>query len=116
MSRITKKHVAGAMRKKIRLATIEPGGPLDDLLGTVAEQLTQTGSVTLKEYGTFTVRKRGLRLLLDPHFGLRAKAASPRIVQFTPSKLFEVKLLNASLPGDPTTDAPPPRKMKPVKS
>lgn len=115
MSRITKKHVASAIRRKIRLATIEPGGNLDNLLGTIAEALTETGWVTLEDYGTFTVKRRGLRILLDPRFGQRVKAVSPRIVQFTPSKTFDVNFLSASLPGDPTTNAPPPRKTKPAK-
>jgi nucleoid DNA-binding protein len=114
VSKITKKHVASAIRKQTRLTTIEAGVDLDDLLATIAEALTRTGLVTLEDYGTFTVKRRGLRILLDPRFGQRAKAVSPRIVQFTPSKAFNGRLLSASLPGDPTTHAPPPRKTKPT--
>lgn len=112
MSRITKKHVASAMRRH-RLSNIAPGGDRDDLLGTIAEELTKTGLV-VKDFGTFTVKKRGLRILLSPRFGLRAKAASPRIVQFTPSKTFNGRFLSASLPGDPTTPKRPPGKKKPI--
>lgn len=142
MARITKKHVASAIRKTMGLTTIEPAEYLDELLSTVAEALSNSGSVDLGDYGSFTIRRAGLRLLSDPRSAKRVKAVSPRIVQFIPSKTFNVRLLGvippvtkkqfplsdliaeqfpvnvffAALPGDPTTDAPRPIRVKPQES
>ena len=93
--------------KAANLSKKVAGEVIDAVFEEVGKAIKKEARFSYPGFGTFTVRKRSARKGRNPRTGEDIRIKASRTVGFKPAPSLKQEL---SLPGNPSTDAPPPKR------
>ncbi len=92
---LTRADLAEALHLNIGLSRAESADLVEQVLDEVAAALLDGGNVKLSSFGSFMLRKKGLRVGRNPKTGVEVPIAPRTVLTFRPSQLLRERINEA---------------------
>jgi integration host factor subunit alpha len=89
---LTRADLADELHRTIGLSRAESADLVEQVLDNVAEALLNGGNVKLSSFGSFMLRKKGLRVGRNPKTGVEVPIQPRTVLTFRPSQLLRQKI------------------------
>ena len=89
---LTRADLADELHQTIGLSRAESADLVEQVLDKIAEALLDGGNVKLSSFGSFMLRKKGLRVGRNPKTGVEVPIQPRTVLTFRPSQLFRQKI------------------------
>ena len=86
---LTRADLADELHRTIGLSRAESADLVEQVLDTIGEALLKGGNVKLSSFGSFILRKKGLRVGRNPKTGEEVPITPRRVLSFRPSHLMK---------------------------
>ena len=99
MNTITRAQLAEAIYAQVGLSRNESAELLEDVLERVSAALESGRAVKISDFGTFTVRLKGVRVGRIPRTGVEVPIMPRRVLSFRPSQVLKARLNGETVPA-----------------
>lgn len=89
---LTRADLADELHRSIGLSRSESAELVEQVLDTMTEALLQGGNVKLSSFGSFMLRRKGLRVGRNPKTGVEVPIQPRTVLTFRPSQLLRQKI------------------------
>ena len=89
---LTRADLADELHRSIGLSRAESAELVEQVLGTITDALIAGGNVKLSSFGSFMLRKKGLRVGRNPKTGVEVPIEPRTVLTFRPSQLLRQKI------------------------
>ncbi len=89
---LTRADLADELHRSIGLSRAESADLVEQVLDTIAEALLSGGNVKLSSFGSFMLRRKGLRVGRNPKTGVEVPIQPRTVLTFRPSQLLRQKI------------------------
>jgi len=104
---VTRVDLTRAVHQKLGLSSAESRQLVEQVLGEITACIVRGETVRLSGFGSFAVRRKGLRVGRNPMTRVEALIAPRRVVVFKASDLLKRKINAALAPAARQTPSPP---------
>lgn len=91
---LTRADLADELHRNIGLSRAESADLVEQVLDTVSEALIAGENVKLSSFGSFLLRKKGLRVGRNPKTGVEVPIEPRTVLTFRPSQLLRQRINN----------------------
>jgi len=85
---LTRAELSDAVHREIGLSRSESAQLVENVLNQITEALIEGGNVKISSFGSFVLRKKGLRIGRNPKTGVEVPIAPRTVLTFRPSQLL----------------------------
>lgn len=89
---LTRSDLADELHRTIGLSRAESADLVEQVLDTVSDALVAGSNVKLSSFGSFMLRKKGLRIGRNPKTGVEVPIEPRTVLTFRPSQLLREKI------------------------
>ena len=89
---LTRADLADELHRSIGLSRAESAERVEQVLDTITDALIAGGNVTLSSFGSFMLRRKGLRVGRNPKTGVEVPIQPRTVLTFRPSQLLRQKI------------------------
>lgn len=89
---LTRADLADDLHRSIGLSRAESAELVEQVLDNITEALLSGGNVKLSSFGSFMLRKKGLRVGRNPKTGVEVPIQPRTVLTFRPSQLLRQKI------------------------
>lgn len=89
---LTRADIADELHQSIGLSRAESADLVEQVLDKIVEALLSGGNVKLSSFGSFMLRKKGLRVGRNPKTGVEVPIQPRTVLTFRPSQLVRQKI------------------------
>ena len=89
---ITRAQLGEAVYQEVGLSRNESADLLESVLGQICEALTREETVKISSFGSFTVRRKGLRVGRNPKTGDEVPILPRKVLVFRPSQVLKKRI------------------------
>ncbi len=89
---LTRADLADDLHRSIGLSRAESAELVEQVLDNITEALLAGGNVKLSSFGSFMLRKKGLRVGRNPKTGVEVPIQPRTVLTFRPSQLLRQKI------------------------
>lgn len=89
---LTRADLADELHGKIGLSRAESAHLVEQVLDTISDALVEGGNVKLSSFGSFMLRRKGLRVGRNPKTGVEVPIEPRTVLTFRPSQLLRQRI------------------------
>ena len=89
---LTRADLADELHRSIGLSRAESAELVEQVLDTITDALIAGGNVKLSSFGSFMLRRKGLRVGRNPKTGVEVPIQPRTVLTFRPSQLLRQKI------------------------
>ena len=89
---LTRADLADELHRSIGLSRAESAELVEQVLDTITDALIAGGNVKLSSFGSFMLRRKGLRVGRNPKTGVEVPIEPRTVLTFRPSQLLRQKI------------------------
>jgi integration host factor subunit alpha len=89
---LTRADLADELHRGLGLSRAESADLVEQVLDTIGEALLKGGNVKLSSFGSFILRRKGLRVGRNPKTGVEVPIQPRTVLTFRPSQLLRQKI------------------------
>lgn len=89
---LTRADLADELHRAIGLSRAESADLVEQVLGTISDALIAGSNVKLSSFGSFMLRRKGLRVGRNPKTGVEVPIEPRTVLTFRPSQLLRQKI------------------------
>jgi integration host factor subunit alpha len=89
---LTRADLADELHRTIGLSRAESADLVEQVLNCITAELLAGGNVKLSSFGSFTLRRKGLRIGRNPKTGVEVPIEPRTVLTFRPSQLLRQKI------------------------
>lgn len=92
---LTRSDLADELHRAIGLSRAESADLVEQVLDVISEELVAGGNVKLSSFGSFMLRRKGLRIGRNPKTGVEVPIEPRTVLTFRPSQLLRERINEA---------------------
>lgn len=89
---LTRAELSDAVHRQIGLSRAESAQLVEDVLNTISDALVAGQNVKISSFGSFVLRKKGLRVGRNPKTGVEVPIEPRTVLTFRPSQILRQSL------------------------